>query len=231
MHKWVYLLLIIFLFSAYLTSCEKSSSEPTPPGKISLDRKSLLDIIKNRGKLRSGVDGGIPGFSYVDQNGNYSGIDVDICRAVAAALFNDSNAVEYRNLDLTERFTALNVGEVDMLSRNTSWTIRRDTTVGLEFAPTVFSDGQGIMVRADSGIQTLKDFQGKSICIEAGTTKELNLTDSLRKQNIEAQTLVFQQADLAYAAYVESRCDGITSDKSQLLRRRTTFPNPEQHVI
>ncbi|MDJ0556050.1 MAG: amino acid ABC transporter substrate-binding protein [Microcoleaceae cyanobacterium MO_207.B10] len=225
MQKWLYLLLTILLFSTYLTSCENSQYESTPPGK------SRLDIVKNRGKLICGVEGGIPGFSYVDENGNYSGIDVDICRAIAAALFEAPNALEYTNLDSTERFSALNGGKVDMLSRNTTWTISRDTTVGLEFAPTVFYDGQSIMLRADSGIKTIQDFQDKSICVEAGTTTELNLTDNLRQRNIEAETLTFQQADPAYAAYADGRCDGMTSDKSQLLHRRVTFPNPEQHII
>ncbi|MGK7920941.1 MAG: amino acid ABC transporter substrate-binding protein, partial [Trichodesmium sp.] len=225
MQKWIYLLLTILLFPTYLTTRANSQYEPTPPGK------SRLDVVKNRGKLHCGVEGGIPGFSYVDENVNYSGIDADICRAVAAALFDDPNALEYINLDSTERFTALNSGEVDMLSRNTTWTISRDTVVGLEFAPTVFYDGQGIMVRAASGIKTIQDFQGKSICVEAGTTTELNLTKNLRQRNIEAETITFQQADPAYAAYQEGRCEGMTSDKSQLLSRRTTFPNPESHII
>ncbi|NEP90595.1 MAG: amino acid ABC transporter substrate-binding protein [Okeania sp. SIO2C2] len=225
MQKWVYLLLTTLLFSTYLTSCENFLSEPTPPGK------SRLNVVKNRGKLHCGVEGALPGFSFVDQNGNYSGIDVDFCKAVAAALFNDPNAVEYRNLDSTERFTALNGGEVDMLSRNTTWTISRDTTVGLEFAPTTFYDSQGMMVRADSGITSLDDLQDKSICVVAGTTTELNLTDNLRQRDIEAETLTFQQADQAYAAYAEGRCDGMTSDKSQLLGRRSTLPNPDTHTI
>ncbi|NEP07209.1 MAG: amino acid ABC transporter substrate-binding protein, partial [Okeania sp. SIO4D6] len=131
----------------------------------------------------------------------------------------------------TERFTALNGGEVDMLSRNTTWTVSRDTTVGLEFAPTTFYDGQGMMVRTDSGITSLEGLEGKSICVEAGTTTELNLTDNLRQRNIEAETLTFQQADPAYAAYAEGRCDGMTSDKSQLLGRRSTLPNPDTHTI
>ncbi|NJK99807.1 MAG: amino acid ABC transporter substrate-binding protein [Spirulinaceae cyanobacterium SM2_1_0] len=192
---------------------------------------SRLDTIKERGTLICGVDGGIPGFSFVDESGEYSGIDVDICKAVAAAVLGDPEAVEYRNLDSTERFTALAGGEVDMLSRNTTWTISRDTSVGLEFAPTTFYDGQGMMVRADAGIETIEDLAGKAICVEAGTTTELNLTDNLRKAEVEAETVTFQQADPAYAAYAEGRCEGMTSDKSQLIARRSTLPNPDEHVL
>jgi len=124
-------------------------------------RQSRLDIVKKRGKLLCGVDGDIPGFSFVDESGKYSGLEVDVCKAVAAALFDNPEAVEYRNLDPTERFTALNGGEVDMLSCTTTWTISRDTSVGMEFAPTIFYDGQGMMVRKDSGIRTLQDLSGK----------------------------------------------------------------------
>jgi general L-amino acid transport system substrate-binding protein len=149
---------------------------------------SRLQTVLDRGQLICGVDGGIPGFSFVDESGTYSGLDVDVCRAVAAALFDDPDAVEYRRLDSTERFTALAGGEVDMLSRNTTWTISRDTQVGLEFAPTTFYDGQGMMVRGDSGIETLEDFAGRAICVETGTTTELNLTDQMRKLGVEFRT-------------------------------------------
>ncbi|NES04926.1 MAG: amino acid ABC transporter substrate-binding protein [Okeania sp. SIO2F4] len=232
MQKWGSILIAAMLMVLPLTACEgEGPSDKTGAGQESQQGTSRLDIVRNRGKLICGVEGGIPGFSFVDQNGKYSGIDIDICKAVAAALFDDLNAIEYRNLDSTERFTALNGGEVDMLSRNTTWTISRDTTVGLEFAPTTFYDGQGMMVRADSGVKSLEDLQGKSICVEAGTTTELNLTDNLRQRNVEAETLTFQQADPAYAAYAEGRCDGMTSDKSQLLSRRSTLPNPGDHII
>ncbi|MEA5421517.1 amino acid ABC transporter substrate-binding protein [Spirulina sp. CCNP1310] len=192
---------------------------------------SRLDTVKERGTLVCGVDGGIPGFSFVDELGNYSGLDVDICKAVAAAVLGDADAVEYRRLDSTERFTALAGGEVDMLSRNTTWTLSRDTSVGLEFAPTTFYDGQGVMVRADSGITTLEDFAGKSICVESGTTTELNITDGMRKAGVDPEVKTFQQADPAYAAYDDELCDGFTSDKSQLLARRTTLSTPEDHII
>jgi len=206
---------------------DSTSGEDSAPTTIS----SRLDTIKERGTLVCGVDGGIPGFSFVDESGNYSGLDVDICKAVAAAVLGDVDAVEYRRLDSTERFTALAGGEVDMLSRNTTWTLSRDTSVGLEFAPTTFYDGQGVMVRADSGITTLEDFAGKSICVESGTTTELNITDGMRKAGVDPEVKTFQQADPAYAAYDDELCDGFTSDKSQLLARRTTLSTPEDHII
>ena len=190
-----------------------------------------LDVVKGRGQLICGVDGGIPGFSFVDESGTYSGLDVDVCRAVAAAVLGDAEAVEYRRLDSTERFTALSGGEVDMLSRNTTWTISRDTSVGLEFAPTTFFDGQGMLVRADSGITDLEGFAGQAVCVETGTTTELNLTDQMRQLNIDFEPVVFQDADAAYAAYDEGRCEGMTSDKSQLVARRSTLPNPDEHTL
>jgi general L-amino acid transport system substrate-binding protein len=192
---------------------------------------SRLQAVLSRGQLVCGVDGGIPGFSFVDESGAYSGLDVEVCRAVAAALFGDPEAVEFRRLDSTERFTALAGGEVDMLSRNTTWTISRDTQVGLEFAPTTFYDGQGMMVRTDSGITDLEGFAGKAVCVETGTTTELNLTDQMRKLGVEFEPVVFQDADAAYAAYEEGRCEGMTSDKSQLIARRSTLPTPEEHVL
>lgn len=192
---------------------------------------SRLDAVLERGQLVCGVDGGIPGFSFVDESGNYSGLDVDVCRAVAAALFDDPDAVEYRRLDSTERFTALSGGEVDMLSRNTTWTLSRDTQVGMEFGPTTFYDGQGMMVRQDSGIAGLEDFSGRAVCVETGTTTELNLTDQMRKLGVDFEPVVFQDADAAYAAYDEGRCEGMTSDKSQLIARRSTLPTPEEHTL
>jgi len=232
MRKWGFILLTSILSVASLTACQSGTPGSDEGGAGSTGAtQSRLDVVKNRGTLVCGVDGGIPGFSFVDESGQYSGLDVDICKAVAAALFDDPNAVEYRNLDSTERFEALKAGEVDMLSRNTTWTISRDTSVGMEFAPTTFYDGQGMMVRADSGITSLEDFQGRAVCVEAGTTTELNLTDNMRKRGVDFETVTFQQADPAYAAYAEGRCEGMTSDKSQLIARRSTLPNPDEHIL
>lgn len=192
---------------------------------------SLLQTVTSRGELLCGVDGGIPGFSFVDEDGEFSGLDVDGCRAVAAALFGDSTAVEFRRLDSTERFTALSGGEVDVLFRNTTWTLSRDTDIGLEFGPTTFYDGQGMMVRADSGVTELEDMEGLAVCVETGTTTELNLTDNMRERGIDFEPVVFQDADAAYAAYDEGRCEGMTSDKSQLIARRSTLGNPDDHIL
>mgnify|MGYP001795879537 FL=1 len=191
---------------------------------------SRLQTVLDRGELICGVDGGIPGFSFVE-DGAYSGLDVDVCKAVAAALFDDPEAVVYRNLDSTERFEALKGGEVDMLSRNTTWTISRDTSVGMEFGPTTFYDGQGMMVRSDSGITELADFEGRSVCVEAGTTTELNLADQMRELGVTFEPQTFQDADAAYAAYEANSCEGMTSDNSQLFARRSTLSNPGEHIL
>jgi general L-amino acid transport system substrate-binding protein len=232
MRKWGFLAVALGLT---LASCGGATT--TAPGAGDGDATapasagSRLDLVKERGQLVCGVDGGIPGFSFVDESGTYSGLDVDVCKAVAAAVLGDAEAVEYRRLDSTERFTALAGGEVDMLSRNTTWTISRDTSVGLEFAPTTFFDGQGMMVRTDSGITDLAGFAGKAICVETGTTTELNLTDQMSKLGVDFEPVVFQDADAAYAAYDEGRCEGMTSDKSQLVARRSTLPNPDAHTL
>ncbi|MGB3294042.1 MAG: amino acid ABC transporter substrate-binding protein [Phormidesmis sp.] len=191
---------------------------------------SRLQTVLDRGTLVCGVEGSIPGFSFVE-GGEYSGLDVDTCKAVAAALFDDPEAVEFRDLDSTERFEALKGGEVDMLARNTTWTISRDTSVGMEFAPTTFFDGQGMLVRADSGITGLEGFEGKSVCVETGTTTELNLTDQMRQLGVTFEPQTFQDADAAYAAYDAGSCEGMTSDKSQLVARRSTLSNSEEHEL
>lgn len=234
MRKWGSLLLATVLAAAPLAACSSSDTTASSGGDGSSGSSgSRLDTVTSRGELVCGVDGGIPGFSFVDSSGTYSGLDVDVCRAVAAALFEDGESVQFRNLDSTERFTALAGGEVDMLSRNTTWTTSRDAAGGngLEFAPTTFYDGQGMMVSIDSGITELTDFAGRSICVETGTTTELNLADRMRELNVEYTPVVFQDADAAYAAFAEGRCEGMTSDKSQLAARRTTLPNAESYTL
>jgi len=207
-------------------STETASSDPTEEKAA-----SILETVKERGKLNCGVNGQLPGFSYVTPDGTYSGFDVDYCRAVAAAVLGDPDAVEYRNLSTQERFTALQSGEIDVLIRNTTWTISRDTSVGGEFAPTTFYDGQGMMVRKDSGITSLEDMDGADICVLSGTTNELNLADQMRKRGVSFTAVNFEDTDAIYQAYDEGRCDGVTSDRSQLIARRTTLSNPDDHVI
>jgi general L-amino acid transport system substrate-binding protein len=190
-----------------------------------------LDTIKSRGKVICGVSGQLPGFSYVKPNGEYAGLDVDVCRAIAAALFDDPKKVEFRNLNAKERFTAVQTGEVDILSRNTTWTISRDTSVGLEFAPVVFYDGQGIMVKKSSNIKKLEDLKGKSICTQTGTTNEQNLSDQMRQRGIEYKPLVFEDVNTTFTTYQQGRCEAVTSDRSQLVSRRTTLPKPDEHLV
>jgi general L-amino acid transport system substrate-binding protein len=190
-----------------------------------------LQAVKSRGKLICGVNGGLPGFSNLEPDGTFSGFDADFCRVVAAAVFGDPKAVEFRPLSTQERFTALQSGQIDVLFRNTTYTISRDTTVGLDFGPTIFYDGQGIMVRQDVGATKLEDLSGATICVQSGTTTELNLTDQFRSRNIQFQPVVFEEIDPTYQAYADGRCDAVTSDRSQLIARRTVLPNPAEHVI
>ncbi len=210
-----------------LAACNGGGGESNSGNPVS----SRLDTVKNRGSLICGVNGQLPGFSFVNENGEYSGMDVDICRAVASALFNDPDKVEYRDLSAQERFTAVQSGEVDLLSRNTTWTISRDTSVGMEFAPTTFYDGQGIMATKASGIAALQNMQGKSVCVLAGTTSEQNLADRMRKLGINYTPVVFEDTDAVYAAYEQGRCEAVTADRSQLIARRVVLGNPEAHQI
>ncbi|MFO7167069.1 MAG: amino acid ABC transporter substrate-binding protein [Chloroflexota bacterium] len=190
-----------------------------------------LQAVKDRGTLICGVNGGLPGFSNLEANGEYTGFDADFCRVVAAAVLGDAQAVEFRPLSTQERFTAVQSGEVDVLFRNTTWTISRDSSVGMDFGPTTFYDGQGIMVRRDLNATTLEDLDGGTICVQSGTTTELNLTDQFRARGISFTPVVFEEIDPTYQAYDEGRCDAVTSDRSQLIARRTTMQNPDEHVI
>jgi general L-amino acid transport system substrate-binding protein len=242
MHKWGSLLLATALTVAAVTGCSGSSSDSgstTASGDTTQQAAGggRLDTIIQRGKLICGVEGTIPGFSFVDSSGKYSGLDVDTCRAVAAAIFNTSDdidsKIEYRNLDASARFPALQNGEVDMLARNTTWTSSRDAAGGngLEFAPTTFYDGQGILVRKDSGIQGLEGLSGKAVCVETGTTTELNLATRTKEAGITINEVKFQDSNANFAAFAEGRCEAVTSDRSQLAAKRTGLPNPENYVL
>lgn len=227
--KPFWLKLSIVLAVGTLFSC---SSAPAPTNSSTgAAATGRLQTVLARGQLKCGISGELPGFSFLNPQGKYSGLDVDVCRAIAAALFDKPDAVEYRQLNAKERFTAVQSGEIDVLSRNTTWTLSRDTGNKLEFAPVVFYDGQGMMVRQNSGVKTLKDFQGKAICTQTGTTNEQNLSDQMRKLGVQYKAVVFEDVNATFAAYAQGRCDGVTSDRSQLVSRRTKLPQPEQNII
>ncbi len=190
-----------------------------------------LETVKARGKLICGSNSQVPGFGYVDANGNFAGIDVDFCRALAAAIFGDPSKVEFRPVTAAERFTALQSGEIDVLSRNTTWTLTRDTDNGGNFVHTTFYDGQGMMVPKDSGVTTLQDLANGTICVQTGTTTELNLADVMASLGISYTPAVYEDADSTFAAYSEGRCDAVTTDKSGLVARRSVLPDPSAHVI
>jgi general L-amino acid transport system substrate-binding protein len=178
------------------------------------------------------VNGQLPGFSFLDPSGAFSGFDVDFCRALAAAIFGDPNKVEFRPTTTQERFTVLQTGEIDVLSRNTTWSLVRDTELGLNFTSVTFYDGQGIMVPVDAGIATLQDLEGGTICVQKGTTTELNLADVMATEGISYTPAVFEDVNATYGAYAEGRCDAVTSDKSQLNSvAKGLLPDPTQHVI
>ncbi len=203
---------------------------PAPTEGTGPSEGGRLALVQERGQLICGVNGQLPGFSFLDESGEMSGFDADFCRALAAAVLGDATAVEFRSLSADQRGPALQTGEVDVLIRNTTWTVSRDTAWGL-FAPTTFYDGQAIMVNASVGAETLEDLAGATVCVQSGTTTELNLADAFRQAGIDIETQVFSDIDPTYQAYEEGRCDAVTSDRSQLVARRTGFANPDEHVI
>ena len=198
---------------------------------ISSANASTLEDTKERGTLRCGVSDGLPGFSAPDDEGNWQGLDVDVCRSVAAAVLGDADAVEYVSLNAVERFTALQSGEVDVLSRNTTWTTTRDTTLGINFAGISFYDGQGFMVSRDLGISNASELDGAAICIQAGTTTELNLADYFRANDMEFDPIVFDTSEQTVGGYQAGRCDVLTSDTSQLAALRIQLDDPDASVI
>ncbi|MCC7161908.1 MAG: amino acid ABC transporter substrate-binding protein [Anaerolineae bacterium] len=203
-----------------------------PPTSVGSEVRGRLKTVLDRGTLICGVSGQTPGFSALEADGSYQGIDAEFCRAVAAALFNDVSKVEYRPLSAAARFAAVQSGEVDVLIRNTTFTTNRDTAVGLEFLPTTFYDGGGILVEKALNAASLADLAGATICVLAGTTNEQVLTDTFNSQNIAFTPLTFPEANALYAALNEGRCDAATSDKSQLAGQRAAqLTNPDDWVI
>ena len=190
-----------------------------------------LEDIKAKGSIQCGVSQGLPGFSSQDDAGNWTGIDVDFCRGVAAAVFGDANAVKFTPLSAKERFTALSSGEVDILSRNTTWTMTRDTQLGLNFAGVNYYDGQGMMVPSELGVTSAIELDGASICTNTGTTTELNITDYFRANNMSFELVAFEKADEVVAAYDSGRCQVYTTDRSGLAAQRLKLADPEAHTV
>jgi general L-amino acid transport system substrate-binding protein len=191
-----------------------------------------LKTVLDRSKLLCGGNQAVPGFGYLDPNTQqFAGFDIDFCRALAAAIFDDPSKVDIIPTTGTTRFPALQSGEVDVLIRNTTWTISRDTSLGLDFLATTFYDGQGMMVRKDSGITDLQGLAGGTVCVQQGTTTEKNLADVMRKLGVDYEPIVLADAQATREAYDQGRCDGFTTDKSGLVSQQTLLQDPTAHVI
>ena len=197
------------------------------------DDGSILARIQERGELICGVNATLPGFGTQNDAGDFVGFDVDICRAVAAAVLGDADAIAFRPLTAAERPTALASGEVDMISRNTTWTLSRDTEWGATFGPTVFYDGQGVMTKVSFGVSTISELAEESItiCTNAGTTTELNITDLADSMGADWELNTFQDFDAVMDAYEADACDAVTTDMSGLLSRKATSADPASHSI
>jgi len=191
-----------------------------------------FDAVKERGTLRCGVNTGLAGFSMADDQGNWTGLDVDYCRALAAAVLGDADKVEYTPLSAQQRFTALQAGEVDVLSRNTTWTLTRDVSLGIHFAGVDFYDGQGFMVPKDLGVKSAKELSGAAVCVQTGTTTELNLADYARANDLDIEPVVFEGQTEALSAFFGGRCQVFTTDKSGLASiKANDAPNPDDYMI
>ncbi len=190
-----------------------------------------LDDIKARGELICGVTTGLAGFAAPDDKGEWAGFDVDVCRAVATAIFGDPKKVKFVPTTGKSRFPALQSGEVDMLARNTTWTFDRDVKLGFEFTGINFYDGQGFMVRKDLGVKSGYELDGASVCVATGSTTELNLGDFFRANNMSYTPVVYEKADEIRTAYDANRCDVYTTDRSGLAAQRSELSNPDDHIV
>jgi general L-amino acid transport system substrate-binding protein len=200
---------------------------------IAAAQATTLEQVQGRGQLVCGVNGpsGLTGFGVPDDQGNWTGLDVDVCRAVAAAVLGDATKVKFVPLGSKERFTALQSGEIDMLARNSTWTFSRDTDLGLDFVAVDYYDGQGFMVRKELGVNSAKELSGATICVQTGTTNEKNLADYFRANKLELKSVVFETADQSRQAYDAGRCDAYTTDASGLAAERTQLKDPGDNII
>ncbi len=190
-----------------------------------------LNAVKARGILNCGANTGLAGFGQPDAQGNWTGLDVDYCRAIAAAIFNDPSKVKFVPLSAKDRFTALQSGEVDVLVRNTTWTSSRDTSLGLNFAAVNYYDGQGFMVKKSLKVASAKELSGASICVQQGTTTELNLADYFRANKMDLKAVTFATSDETSKAYDSGRCDAFTTDASGLYAERLRMAKPDEHMV
>jgi len=192
---------------------------------------STKEDVQKRGVLNCGVSTGLPGFSIADEKGVWAGIDVDGCKAVASAVLGDATKIKYVPLNAKERFTALQSGEIDVLVRGTTWTLTRDSSLGLNFAGVNYYDGQGFLVSKKLGVKSALELGGAAVCIQSGTTSEMNLADYFKVNNMKYEAVVFDTHDATLKAFENGRCDVLTSDQSQLYGLRTHLPNPEDAFV
>src|SRR6202035_4226257 len=190
-----------------------------------------LKTVKDRGMLSCGVSQGLPGFSTPDDKGNWTGLDVDVCRAIAAAIFNDPTKVKFIPLSAKDRFTALQSGEIDVLSRNTTWTLSRDTSLGANFTGVTYYDGQGFLVKKSLKVNSALELNSASVCVQTGTTTEQNLADYFKGNNMKYEVIAFGSNDEAVKAYESGRCDVFTTDVSGLYADRLKLSNPADHAV
>ncbi len=198
---------------------------------VAASSAQTLKKVQDRGSLLCGVSQGLPGFSNPDDKGNWTGFDVDVCRAVAAAIFNDAAKVKYLPLSAKDRFTALQSGEIDVLARNSTWTSSRDASLGITFTAVNYYDGQGFMVRKSLKVNSALELNGASVCVQTGTTTELNLADYFRANNMKYEVIAFVTADETVKAYEAGRCDAFSTDVSQLYAEKLKLSAPADHVI
>ncbi|MFC5508998.1 amino acid ABC transporter substrate-binding protein [Bosea massiliensis] len=191
----------------------------------------LLTTVKNRGHLICGVSPGLAGFGLPDAQGQWAGLDVDLCRGIAAAVFDDPMKVKFTPLSSKDRFTALQSGEVDLLSRTSTWTMARDTSLGLSFAGVNYYDGQAFLVKKTLGVDSALKLNGASICLQQGTTTELNVADYFRKNGIKYEPVTFDKGDEAITAFQSGRCDALTDDSSALYALRLKLVKPDEAVV
>jgi general L-amino acid transport system substrate-binding protein len=193
--------------------------------------ESTLDTVKKRGYLNCIIGNSFSGFYTVDDKGNWSGMDIDICRSVAAAVFGDKEKVKFKSVQWAQSFTSIKSGAGDMLSKGMTWTLSRDSTQGLDFLDTYFYDGQGFMVRKDLGIKSAMELKGATVCVLTGTSSELNLTDFNRTHNLDLKPVVFDDSAVRNAAFFNNNCDCITNDRSGLAAARAAADNPDDYIV